>query len=156
LPFTAPVVSVGVPIAHLYLSHTNGASDLIFFAKVWDVAPDGSATLIKRLIAPVRVPNQALGRPVNIELLGFAHLFPKGHAVRLTLAATDATSDVGAAMNVPDTITVSYGQPNPAPATTPDQQLAMYAPKDYSWFSLPMLSPRGAELYTEPGTVPGN
>ena len=31
----------------------------MFFAKVYDVAPDGDGTLIHRLIAPVRVPAHA-------------------------------------------------------------------------------------------------
>jgi ABC-2 type transport system ATP-binding protein len=104
-PFPADVVSVGVPSARLRLSHV-APGDLVFFGKVYDVAPDGSATLIHRLIAPVRVPASAVGRPVDIKLLGFAHRFAKGHAVRLTLAATDATSYNA---KVPDAITVATG-----------------------------------------------
>ena len=70
------------------------------------MAPDGSVTLIHRLIAPVRVPAAAVGKPVDLKLLGFAHRFAKGHAVRLTLAATDATSYNNKA---PDQITVTTG-----------------------------------------------
>lgn len=104
-PFAADLVSVGVPSAHLRLSHLAPA-DLVFFGKVFDVAPDGTSTLIHRLIAPVRVPAAAVGAPVEIRLLGFAHRFAAGHAVRLTLAATDATSYNA---RIPDSITVATG-----------------------------------------------
>jgi ABC-2 type transport system ATP-binding protein len=104
-PFGSDVVSVGIPSAHLRLAHA-APTDLVFFGKVYDVAPDGSATLIQRLIAPVRVPAGAVGKPVDIKLLGFAHRFSKGHAVRLTLASTDATSYNNKA---PDQITVTTG-----------------------------------------------
>ncbi len=93
-PFASDLVSVGVPSARLKISRGSvpNPNDLVFFGKVFDVAPDGSATLIHRLIAPVRVPAAALGDPVELKLLGFAHRFDQGHSVRLTLAATDATS----------------------------------------------------------------
>jgi len=90
-PFPTDVESVGVPSARLVLSHT-APTDLVVFGKVYDVAPDGTATLIHRLIAPCRIPSAALAKPVDIKLLGFAHRFSKGHRVRLTLATTDTTS----------------------------------------------------------------
>ncbi|HVA61244.1 MAG TPA: CocE/NonD family hydrolase [Mycobacteriales bacterium] len=156
-PFSSPVVSVGVPTAHLLLSHADG-QDLIFFGKVFDVAPDGTATLIKRLIAPVRIPNSALARFVNINLLGFAHLFPAGHAVRFTLAASDQTSDVGAATQTPDDITVYYGAPPGTPTATPNENLLAEIPKDYSWFTLPVntraaVTPTNAELAASRATT---
>lgn len=117
--FARPVVSVGVPTATLRLSHVNG-QDLFFFGKVFDVAPDGTTTLIKRLIAPVRVPAAAVGKPIRIQLLGFAHQFAAGHSVRLVLAATDQSSYNSP---VPDQITVTTGAG--------------------STFSLPVDSPRG-------------
>jgi predicted acyl esterase len=104
-PFPAALVSVGVPSAHLRLSHA-APGDLVFYGKVYDVAPDGSATLIHRFISPVRVPAADVAKPVDLKLLGFAHRFAKGHAVRLTLAATDATSYNA---KTPDSITVATG-----------------------------------------------
>jgi ABC-2 type transport system ATP-binding protein len=103
--FTSDVVSVGVPSAHLRLSHA-APTDLVFYGKVFDVGPDGTATLIHRLIAPVRVPAASVSKPVDLKLLGFAHRFAKGHAVRLTLASTDATSYNN---KVPDQITIATG-----------------------------------------------
>ena len=103
--FTTDTESVGVPSARLRLSHVNGG-DLVLFGKVYDVAPDGTSTLIHRLIAPVRVPGAALGARVEIKLLGFAHRFAAGHSVRLTLASTDSTSRNAV---VADVITVTSG-----------------------------------------------
>ncbi len=104
-PFDAPFDSVGVPEATLRLSHL-APTDLVLFGKVYDVAPDGTATLIHRLISPVRVPAAAVDRPVRMKLLGFAHRFDTGHSARLTLAATDATSYNN---KVADAITVTTG-----------------------------------------------
>ncbi len=119
-PFASSVESVGVPSAHLLLSHTNG-SDLVLFGKVYDVAPDGTAELVHRLIAPVRVPAAAVAAPVDLKLIGFAHRFEAGHRVRLTLATTDQTSRNS---QLPDTIAVATGTgstfslPLPAGAVT--------------------------------------
>jgi ABC-2 type transport system ATP-binding protein len=90
-PFGRAVHAVGVPSARLRITNSNG-QDMVFFAKVYDVAPGGGVTLIHRLVAPVRVPASAVGDPVRIKLLGFAHRFGKGHRVRLVLCSTDATS----------------------------------------------------------------
>lgn len=88
-PFLRDVTSVGIPTAHLRLSHLTNP-DVILFGKVYDVDAAGNATLIHRLIAPVRVFDTGLA--VDMKLLGFAHLFPAGHRVRFEVAATDLTS----------------------------------------------------------------
>ena len=113
-PLRRDVVSVGIPTAHLHVAHTNG-QDLVLFGKVYDVAPDGGATLIHRLIAPVRVPAGQTGA-VDMTLDGFAHRFPRGHAVRFELASTDLS-----ALNarVPDTITFTQGGLDPASYSLP-------------------------------------
>ena len=104
-PFARRFRSVGIPRATLRLGHVNG-QDLVFFAKVYDVAPGGATTLIHRLIAPVRVPAAAVGSPVRITLPGFAHRFRRGHAVRLMLCSTDLTSYNA---KVADVVTVTTG-----------------------------------------------
>ncbi len=104
-PFTTAVDSVGIPAARLRLSHV-APTDLVLFGKVYDVAPDGSAELIHRLIAPARIPSTALAQPVDLKLLGFARRFAAGHRVRLTLATTDATSYNN---KVADVITIATG-----------------------------------------------
>jgi ABC-2 type transport system ATP-binding protein len=104
-PFASAVHAVGIPSARLRITNSN-AQDMVFFAKVYDVAPGGGATLVHRLIAPVRVPASAVGDPVRIKLLGFAHRFGKGHRVRLVLCSTDATSYNA---KVADVLTVATG-----------------------------------------------
>ncbi len=104
-PFGRPVVSVGVPQVRLRLAHT-APTDLVVYAKVWDVARDGSATLVHRLVAPARIPTDQLDAPVRIKLLGFAHRFAKGHRVRLTLCTTDQAFYNNQS---PDTVTVTTG-----------------------------------------------
>lgn len=117
-PFTADVESVGVPRARLTLSHQS-PGDLFLFGKVYDVAPDGTSELVHRMVAPVRVPADAVDEPIDVALNGFAHRFPAGHAVRLVLSSTDA-----AYRNSPvaDSITVTTGSVStfslPLPAGT--------------------------------------
>lgn len=104
-PFATARESVGIPTAHVQIANTNG-QDMVFFAKMYDVAPGGEATLIHRLIAPVRVPAAAVGEPVDFALAGFAHRFAAGHSVRLVLATTDQTSYNA---KVADVLTVTTG-----------------------------------------------
>ena len=109
--FTSPklehaVQAVGIPSATVPISNSNGR-DMVFFAKVYDVAPDGSTELIHRLIAPVRVPAGESVKPTQFKLAGFAHRFGKGHRVRLVLCSTDQTSYNS---KVADVLTVQTGR----------------------------------------------
>lgn len=114
-PFERDVVSVGVPRARLNIANRN-TRDLVFFGKVWDVDAAGNATLIKRLIAPVRVPAAEVGKPVEFNLVGFAHRFAKGHRVRLSIASTDMTSYNA---KVADVLTITTGGNDPASFSLP-------------------------------------
>lgn len=114
-PFTRDVVSVGIPRARLNISNRN-TRDLVFFGKVWDVDAAGNATLIKRLIAPVRVPAADAGKPVEFNLVGFAHRFEKGHRVRFSVASTDLTSYNA---KVADLLTITTGGADPASFSLP-------------------------------------
>lgn len=94
-PFDAPVTTVGVPTLDVRfespvasLSELTGpAGRLIVFAKLYDVAPDGSIELVHRLVSPVRVPD--VDRPWRIELPGIVHRFEQGHRLQVVLAASD-------------------------------------------------------------------
>ena len=94
-PLPGDVDVVGVPTLELRLSSdqvriTQAAGvggRLVFLAKLFDLAPDGSVTLVRRLISPVRVPD--VTRPVRVELPGIVHRFPAGHRLAVVLAATD-------------------------------------------------------------------
>lgn len=95
-PLTAPVDVVGAPKATLKVvspkaeraQSSGDASDrLVLFAKVYDVAPDGSRTLVNRLVSPVRVPD--VTRPFTVELPGIVHRYEKGHRLEFVIAASD-------------------------------------------------------------------
>ncbi|MFD8435787.1 CocE/NonD family hydrolase [Streptomyces microflavus] len=95
-PLTAPVDVVGAPKATLKVvspkaeraQNSGDASDrLVLFAKVYDVAPDGSRTLVNRLVSPVRVPD--VTRPFTVELPGIVHRYDKGHRLEFVIAASD-------------------------------------------------------------------
>jgi ABC-2 type transport system ATP-binding protein len=63
---------------------TGPAGQLVLFAKVLDVAPDGTASLIKGLVAPIRVADAS--KAVHVTLPGIVHRFAAGHHVRVVVS----------------------------------------------------------------------
>ncbi|MFD5322547.1 CocE/NonD family hydrolase [Streptomyces sp. NPDC127092] len=95
-PLNEPVDVVGAPKARLRVESPrteavqdsgDAADKLVLFAKVYDVAPDGTKTLVNRLVAPVRVPD--VTRPFTVELPGIVHRFETGHRFQLVIAGSD-------------------------------------------------------------------
>lgn len=95
-PLKAPVDVVGAPRARLEVvspatervQQSNDAADkLVLFAKVYDIAPDGTRTLVNRLVAPVRVPD--VTRPFTVDLPGIVHRYETGHRLEFVIAASD-------------------------------------------------------------------
>ena len=64
------------------------ATELQFFAKIYDIAPDGTINLVRRLVAPVRVLNAK--KAIHVQLPGIVHRFAKGDHIELVVAATDS------------------------------------------------------------------
>ncbi|WP_418959983.1 CocE/NonD family hydrolase [Streptomyces tritici] len=96
-PLTAPADLVGAPRATLRVNSPaaervqrsgDAADKLVLFAKVYDVAPDGTKTLVNRLVAPVRVPD--VTRPFTVELPGIVHRYETGHRLQFVIAASDS------------------------------------------------------------------
>ena len=95
-PLAAPVASVGSPTLTLHLSSPVAAASqgagpaghLLLFAKIYDVAPDGTTTLVNRLISPTRVAD--VTQPVQIQLPAVVHRYEAGHVLRVVVSATDA------------------------------------------------------------------
>ena len=95
-PLSAGTALVGSPRLTLHLSApvaggtqaAGPSGKLVLFAKVYDVAPDGSATLARRLVSPLRVSD--VTRPGRVRLPAVVHLFAAGHRIRVVLAAGDA------------------------------------------------------------------
>ncbi|WP_037363015.1 CocE/NonD family hydrolase [Amycolatopsis orientalis] len=85
-------------------SATGPAGQLVVFAKVYDVAPDGTESLVHNLIAPARVADPTA--PVHITLPAIVHQFAAGHAIRVVLASGDLNYRGGLALAP---VTVSTG-----------------------------------------------
>ena len=82
-PLSANTDVVGTPRVTFRIASPTGEATV--FGKLFDVAPDGSATLIRNLVAPARTGNGA----VTLTLPAIVHRFEQGHRVRFTLASTD-------------------------------------------------------------------
>ena len=93
-PLTTATTVVGSPTLTVQLSSSAAATqaagpagELVLFAKVYDIGPNGSVELPRRLISPVRVPD--VTKPVTIELPGIVHRFAAGHRLAIVLAGGD-------------------------------------------------------------------
>lgn len=92
-PLARDVDTVGVPTLEVAFDAPTAAAPpdpggrLVVFAKLYDVALDGTQTLKHRLVSPVRVPDPT--STVRIELPGIVHRWEAGHRIRLVLAGSD-------------------------------------------------------------------
>lgn len=75
------------------------------FVKLYDLAPDGSLTLVNRLVSPVRIADTS--HPVHVNLPGIVHRYLAAHRIQLAVATTDAAY---AGSRLPNAITISGGQ----------------------------------------------
>ena len=82
---------VGAATATLAVSSPTGTATL--FAKLYDVAPDGSMTLPAGLVAPLRLTGLSTDptapTAVPVTLPGIVHRFEAGHTMRLLVSSTD-------------------------------------------------------------------
>ncbi|MFD5335236.1 CocE/NonD family hydrolase [Streptomyces hawaiiensis] len=95
-PLERPLDVVGAPRATLKVvspkaartqNSADAADKLVLFAKLYDVAPDGTRTLVRRLVAPVRVPD--VTKSFTVTLPGIVHRYDRGHRLRFVIAASD-------------------------------------------------------------------
>lgn len=80
----SPVVNLKVNAPLLTLTQAVDTGKLVLFLKLRDVAPDGSKSLIRALVAPVRVPD--VTKRFEVTLPAIAHRFAPGHQLELTVA----------------------------------------------------------------------
>jgi predicted acyl esterase len=114
-PLASPVDVVGSPVVKVQLQAPTAAAtqaagpagQLVLFVRVADVAPDGTATLIHGLEAPIRVPD--VSRPVTVRVPAIVHRFAAGHAIRLTFAG-GSPNYRGGVSATPVTIASGAGQ----------------------------------------------
>ncbi|MFI6769026.1 CocE/NonD family hydrolase [Streptomyces sp. NPDC050355] len=85
----APRVTLKVdsPAAERAQESSDAADRLVLFAKLYDIAPDGTKTLVNRLVAPARVPD--VTRSFSVELPGIVHRYEPGHRLGFVIAASD-------------------------------------------------------------------
>ncbi|WP_128978999.1 alpha/beta fold hydrolase [Streptomyces roseicoloratus] len=90
-PQSVPLRITGAPTVRVRVTSTAPDGSAVFFAKVYDVGPDGRQQVLPaQLVTPVRVEGAAgEGRTVDLTLPAVDHEVPAGHRLRLVLAATD-------------------------------------------------------------------
>ena len=149
-PLTADTDVVGMPTLDVSVASgeaqtADPGTQLVMFAKLYDVAADGTTlTLPARVISPVRVPGAAAAgaaRQVRITLPGIVHRFAKGHALRVVLASGDdaytgnptaRTAMFATSPTAPGTLTLPVV---PADATAPVAAL----PESRAALALPLV-----------------
>ena len=114
-------LSLSAPAAEQAQS-TGPAGQLVLYAKLYDVAPDGSRSLVNGLISPFRVAD--VTQPVRVELPGIVHRYDVGHRLELVLAAGDSAYHGNV---LADTVTVADDPAAPASLILP---LAAAGPDD--------------------------
>ncbi|MGH8861795.1 MAG: CocE/NonD family hydrolase [Jatrophihabitantaceae bacterium] len=93
VPLTAPLRVVGSPVLDVRLSAPTAAQSqaagpagqLVLFAKIEDVAPGGTASLIRGLEAPIRIAD--VTKAIRVTLPGIVHRFAAGHQLRIVIAS---------------------------------------------------------------------
>ncbi|MGD3107176.1 alpha/beta fold hydrolase [Streptomyces sp. YGL11-2] len=131
-PLRTPVHLTGSPTATVRVrSAAPDAPDAVFFAKLYDVAPDGRRqTLPSQLVTPYRVEGARESRTVRLQLPAVDHDFAAGHRLRLVLAATDLGYATPAE---PATYTVSLADGALAVPTAPQVRSAAAPLPAWTW-----------------------
>ncbi|QGK72308.1 alpha/beta fold hydrolase [Allosaccharopolyspora coralli] len=94
-PLTSQLVVSGAPQTRLAISAVPGepnTGQAVLFAKLYDVAPDGTKTLTGNNVAPIRVtgiPQDGTPVEVNVALPGVVQSVEAGHRLELAVSTTD-------------------------------------------------------------------
>ncbi len=81
----SPTLDLKVSAPSSALTQLTGTSgQLVLFLKLAEVTPDGTATIVRNLVAPVRVPN--VNAPFTVRLPAITHRFDAGNSLRLVVA----------------------------------------------------------------------
>jgi ABC-2 type transport system ATP-binding protein len=90
-PLDDAVEVVGASTIDLAVASPGGSATL--FAKLYDVAPDGQATLPAGLVAPLALTGLSADptapTTVSVTLPGIVHRFEAGHSMRVVVSSTD-------------------------------------------------------------------
>jgi ABC-2 type transport system ATP-binding protein len=90
-PLAAAVEVAGSPSVRLRVASPTG--EAIVFVKLFDVDPNGAATLSAGLVAPIRLTGLPAditqAQPVSVTLPAIVRQIEAGHSVRVTVATSD-------------------------------------------------------------------
>ncbi|SCL20726.1 ABC-2 type transport system ATP-binding protein [Micromonospora nigra] len=90
-PLDDAVDVVGAPTVSIRAASPTG--EAVLFVKLYDVSPDGAATLPNGLVAPVRLTglpaDVSAARPVTVTLPAIVRRIEAGHRLRLVVATSD-------------------------------------------------------------------
>ncbi|MEU4771436.1 alpha/beta fold hydrolase [Micromonospora sp. NPDC023644] len=90
-PLAEAVDVVGAPTVDVRAASPTG--EAVLFVKLYDVDPNGAATLPNGLVAPVRLtglpPTIDAARPVTVTLPAIVRRFEAGHRLRVVVATSD-------------------------------------------------------------------
>jgi len=124
-PLAQTIDSVGIPQLTFDISGADASSaspltEVNVFAKIYDVSPSGTLTLVNRIVSPSRLSSNG---EVTITLPGVVHQYPAGDRIELVIAATDQAYQGSRA---PDALTVTIGAGHPGivelPVVSPADQ----------------------------------
>lgn len=92
-PLAGPLTVVGAPSLDFTFRATPGGDgtldrSTVLFAQIVDIAPDGTASTIHDLVAPIRVVNP--GSPIHVTMPAIVHRFESGHRVGLRIEGGDS------------------------------------------------------------------
>jgi len=138
-PLTEAVDVVGAPTVRIRAASPTG--EAVLFVKLYDVDPDGPATLANGLVAPVRLTGLpadiTAARPVGVTLPAIVRRIEAGHRLRIVVATADQAYATPAE---PVTYTVALGDSAPAGAAPGNSAAAAPAPLTGAEVSLPTVA----------------
>ena len=111
-PLSKPLAVVGSPQLTVQLDapavaatqDAGPGAQLVVFAKLYDVGPDGAVELPNRLISPARIGD--VTQPITLELPAIVHQFAAGHRLAVVLAGGDLAYR---GSTLPQTVTLTTG-----------------------------------------------
>ncbi len=123
-PLSKPAEVVGIPALDVKITSpatvsADPATELVVFAKIYDLAPGGGQTLIHGLVSPVRL--SSVGDRVHITLPGIVHRFDAGHSLQLIIAGSDFAygAEPNGGNDVPHLVQILNDKANPGVLALP-------------------------------------
>jgi ABC-2 type transport system ATP-binding protein len=117
-PLSGNVDVVGTPSVQVNIKVSvppvDPSTDVVIFGKLYDVDASGKATMVHRLVAPVRIAGTVA--PVRFNMPAIVHRYAAGHQIRLVMASSDVAYVNSRAAN---TVTVTIDPSAPSTLSLP-------------------------------------